>query len=286
MTTGEKLKKLRNQFGLTQNQLCEKLNGTLSKNTIYNAEHDNCKKKGANDSTLTVLADFYNVDIEYLRDENCDIMHKSNLPINETLGFSEDVIKKIESLGSGTFDYFITDDDDEKDQIISIYKNSFNIFLKEINIEKLINYLEDYRRINQIKDLFLQLFDQFDNLRIPSFHSQAKILCQKCDTIFFELEKIFKCKDFHDPSSSLVFKNDTYYISMLNEYDNLKNNYKTYEEIDFQYVGFQITEDIYNIMQSIENEIGLKKYLLSSFFENYISSIGNSRELKQNYFFQ
>ena len=93
MTTGEKLKELRLEKGITQDELLKELNNMITKNTLSSAENDS-SKKGPSFETTKLLAKYYDVDVEYLIDEEVNIRKKEYLGIYDKLGFSEKAIKK------------------------------------------------------------------------------------------------------------------------------------------------------------------------------------------------
>ena len=97
MTRGDKLKTLRGEK--SQSKILEdikkklgEVNG-INKNTLSNAEND----KPISNTTLEILANYYDVSLDYLKNDIIGNSTNENIEINKILGFSDKTILKIKT---------------------------------------------------------------------------------------------------------------------------------------------------------------------------------------------
>lgn len=115
MNIAEKLRKLREDKGISQNKLIEELeekqNINVAISSIRNYENTKAPRIPQGD-VLLALARYYDVTLEYLIDDNITAYKKENLDIGKVLGLSDKAIKNIaiikETYFNKTFDDFIS----------------------------------------------------------------------------------------------------------------------------------------------------------------------------------
>lgn len=95
MNIAEKLIELRNEKGLTQAQLGRELNIALS--SIQN--YENIKKPRIPEATLLLkIAKYFDVDMEYLLDDELNNRKHDNIVIGKTLGLTDESIKNLKEI--------------------------------------------------------------------------------------------------------------------------------------------------------------------------------------------
>ena len=114
MTRGEKLKKLREDMGLTQLQLVEKLG--VNKNTISKAEQNG----NISNTTMELFANFFNVSLDYLKSDDIENATNEAIEINKLLGFSDKTISNLKN---------------------AKYKKDLNLFFESLDFDYISWYL-------------------------------------------------------------------------------------------------------------------------------------------------
>lgn len=95
MNIAEKLIQLRNEKGLTQAQLGRELNIALS--SIQN--YENIKKPRIPEATLLLkIAKYFDVDMEYLLDDELNNRKHDNIVIEKELGLTDKAIKNLKEI--------------------------------------------------------------------------------------------------------------------------------------------------------------------------------------------
>ncbi len=115
MNIAEKLRKLREDKGISQNKLIEELekkqNITVAISSIRNYENIKSPRIPQGD-VLLALARYYDVTLEYLIDDNITSYKKENLNIGKELMLNDKSINNIRKLNKkyiGTFDVLLSD---------------------------------------------------------------------------------------------------------------------------------------------------------------------------------
>lgn len=115
MNIAEKLRKLREDKGISQNKLIEELeekqNITVAISSIRNYENIKAPRIPQGD-VLLALARYYDVTLEYLIDDNITSYKKENLSIGKELRLNDESINNIKKLNQkyiGTFDVLLSD---------------------------------------------------------------------------------------------------------------------------------------------------------------------------------
>lgn len=287
MTTGEKLKELRSEKGITQDKLLKELDGMITKNTLSSAENDS-SKKGPSFETIKLLAKYYDVDVEYLIDDDVVIRKKEYLGIYNKLGFSEKAIKKIENLGKLEYDeeYIIPFDDiyDDTDHIKKQQK-LLSSFIEKFEFSNFLYYVEELKTLVEIRKCAQDIYD-FRDLALNidykkdvivsdiSFSSKDSRISKLIDNYDNMLEKLYNLViNYQDDYSK--FEPDYYNIIEFKEYFKVfkqlakKQDTISFFDFDFDYV-LEIGIDF---LADVDREINYKHYIISQEFEKYINSI-------------
>lgn len=147
MNINQKLIKLRKEKGLTQEQLSKKLG--LSISTIRNYENKKRPRMPKNE-ILVMFAEFYNVSVEYLLNDEIENKSNGSINIEKELGLSEVSIEKISNIKNNNL---------QKD---------FNTFLSKIDVLSLCKYINNLSTLQcqwtSNISIFLQLYHFSDFL--------------------------------------------------------------------------------------------------------------------------
>ena len=286
MTTGEKLKELRLEKGITQDELLKELNNMITKNTLSSAENDS-SKKGPSFETTKLLAKYYDVDVEYLIDEEVNIRKKEYLGIYDKLGFSEKAIKKIEKLGKIEYevDNFITFDDN--DDLIKECQKRLSSFIEEFDFSNFLFYIEELKTLVEIKKCAKKIYD-FRQIALNidykkniivtdiEFSSKDSRISKLIDDYDNMLEKLYNLViNYHDDYSK--FEPNYYNIKEFKEYfEVFKQLTKEQDTIRFFDFDFDYVLEIgIDFLADVDRETNYKHYIISQELEKYINSIAN-----------
>lgn len=176
MNIAEKLIQLRNEKGLTQAQLGRELNIALS--SIQNYENTN-KPRIPEATILLKIAKYFDVDMEYLLDNELNNRKHNNIVIEKELKLKDESINVIKSF---------------KDEDII---DTFNIILEDKKFKEIITKINIYCKslyyLNYILDL--QMLDskkRYRELRHWSYKPSLKELLEYfkyCQNIILEMKK-------------------------------------------------------------------------------------------------
>lgn len=279
MTTGKKLKELRKEKGLTQSKVIELLNGVISKNTLVNAENDNCKLKGANDSTLTILAEFYGVNIEYLRNPKCLNRNIETIDMGKYLNLSDKSLNKIKHIGElgGQFcstpelspflrgiSYLLTDGE---------AKSVFNSFIEDFDINDLSCMLKELKSLISIKEIAVKIYDIYGVLKEPLENRNIKKVASVItdykedialyDKIAIDGRALSSYSKFQiDYGNIIEFKD---YLAKLEKL--CDENYST---DTCNNILNSVLELGINFIADVEREISMTRYAIIHSFERYL----------------
>lgn len=147
MKLSQKLRLLREEKGITQNELASTLG--IGIQSVRNYEKDSLERI-PNTVQLKMLKDFYNVTYEYLLDEECENKTTELLDIGKTLKLSDDAIQTIIELQKSNF------------KSIDMTK-VFNSWLECINLSEYVIAIEEYQILNNMLET-IQYFSNIDKL--------------------------------------------------------------------------------------------------------------------------
>ncbi len=139
MNIAEKLRKLREEKGISQNKLIEELkekqNINVAISSIRNYENVKAPRIPQGD-VLLALARYYDVTLEYLIDDNITTYKKENLNIGKELKLTDKSIENIKRINNE-------------------YYNLFDDLLNEYIFTEFIEYFLEYTLINTFRDEFV-----------------------------------------------------------------------------------------------------------------------------------
>lgn len=179
MTRGEKLIELRGKK--SQKDILEDIPKKLgkeyqiNKNTLSNAERD----KTISNTTMEILANYYEVSFDYLKNDIIENSTNENIEINKILGFSDKTIEKIKSVN---FDKF----EDMSKNLNLLFENlNFNIIcwdLRDIKVLKeyykmcyfIIGFYHNYEEITE--EVFYDYINSIDTENLKEFSSIQDII--------------------------------------------------------------------------------------------------------------
>lgn len=147
MKLSQKLRLLREEKGITQNELASTLG--IGIQSVRNYEKDSLERI-PNTVQLKMLKDFYNVTYEYLLDEECENKTTELLDIGKTLKLSDDAIQTIIELQKSNF------------KSIDMTK-VFNSWLECIDLSEYVIAIEEYQILNNMLET-IQYFSNIDKL--------------------------------------------------------------------------------------------------------------------------
>lgn len=280
MKLSKKLRLLREEKGLTQQALADKLN--IGIQSIRNYENDSMDRI-PNPAQLKMLKNFYNVNYEFLLDDDCENQNSDFIDIGKLLKLSDTSINKINNL------QFINGNMDPND-IESLVSDSvspaiFNSWIETADISEFVILLNEYKTLNSIIDS-LKYFSSIYSMK---------------DYILYCLDNKISLKSFYDVleynlnlladniSDSIYMSTDIFHLSLSNELEKIKKYFKQsnkknmndelsiIESLANSYIIemnkkisfclFEITELIKN---DIKNGFGYKDSSLPSGYENII----------------
>lgn len=119
MNIAEKLIELRNEKGLTQAQLGRELNIALS--SIQN--YENVKKPRIPEATLLLkIAKYFDVDMEYLLDDELNNRKHNNIVIEKELKLSDEAISNIRELNKSRRFNKLLENKTKLEKLITVYE--------------------------------------------------------------------------------------------------------------------------------------------------------------------
>lgn len=190
MTFGEKIKQLRIDKGLTQEQASEKIGIAISSLRNY----ENIEKPRLPDTyQLKQIRDFYNVPYEYLLDDNSNNKNYENLGIGNKLNLSDKTIEKIVEINTKVSSELIGKFID----CMSINKfwnkiNEYMILSKEIKelspALEIIKYKELFEKY-AVKDSLENYFDIDDGQDVRESYRKANA----CHYLPAEKKQLLEC---------------------------------------------------------------------------------------------
>lgn len=158
MKLSEKLKLLREEKGLTQEQVCAELG--IGIQSIRNYENTNLERI-PNTVQLKMLKEFYGVTYEYLLDENCENKTNESVDIGKRLQLSDTAIENIVDI-----QYINNRIPDELRTNLVTDNTSpivFSNWLENIDLKEFTTLLHEYNCLNNLLEN-IQYFYNIDKL--------------------------------------------------------------------------------------------------------------------------
>lgn len=145
MKLSEKLKLLREEKGMTQEQVCSELG--IGIQSIRNYENTTIERI-PNTIQLKMLKEFYNVTYEYLLDEDCENKTSESIDIGKKLRLSDDAIENI-------LDIQYTNNHIPDELRLSLVEDKiapvvFSKWLENIDLKEFTSLLHEYDCLNKV----------------------------------------------------------------------------------------------------------------------------------------
>lgn len=286
MNIAEKLKKLRESKGISQNKLIEELaekqNVNVAISSIRNYENINSPRIPQGE-VLLALARYYDVNLEYLIDDNITTYKKENLDIGKNLSLTDEVIDSIYEFKSleqiDIFNEFVSND------------IMYNLLPRFKAIKELTSFIYHTRNIillisdgMEVKNKFdINYLDEKETNKFIEYIRDKSLTLKKFiiyyvykNTSLFDNTKqgmIFKMFDFNKCLSG-IFRNlsfiDEKYKECREDY-NRKNKdlNNVYEKIIREYY-IVIFQNLKSIKVALEAYRDILIYNLSDIFSDYL----------------
>lgn len=242
MKLSQKLRELREEKGLTQQALADKLG--IGIQSIRNYENDSLDRIPST-VQLKMLKDFYNVTYEYLLDDNCNNKSVETVSIGKELKLSDKALDKIINLQyrnrhiKELVEYLVPDDETPV---------VFNDWIEKTDIQEYLALIQEYQSLNKILEI-LQYFTALNGFQknISSLLNDKNSL----KYILSVLEK--KAEEFKEAVRLSIFSTlkDHGYEDINIEIDKLRKFIKNYKKESTNVKKF---EEIIIFIQSIGAE--------------------------------
>lgn len=221
MKLSQKLRELREEKGLTQQVLADKLG--IGIQSIRNYENDSLDRIPST-VQLKMLKDFYNVTYEYLLDDDCNNKSVETVSIGKELKLSDKALDKIINLQyrnrhiKELVEYLVPDDETPV---------VFNDWIEKSDIQEYLALIQEYQSLNKILEI-LQYFTALNGFQknISSLLNDKNSL----KYILSVLEK--KAEEFKEAVRLSIFSTlkDHGYEDMNIEIDKLRKFIKNYKK--------------------------------------------------------
>lgn len=154
MKLSEKLRLLREEKGMTQEQVCKELE--IGIQTLRNYENDNADRL-PNTFQLSKIKNFYNVTYEYLLDDDCENKTNESTNIGKVLQLSDTSINKIKDLQ--VISHTFPDGTVENAGIDKTSPVAFNKWLEDFSdLQKFARSLNYYYSLYELLDSIVYFF--------------------------------------------------------------------------------------------------------------------------------
>ena len=250
MNFGEKIRNLRLESKLTQEQASNKMGIAIS--SLRNYENGRLPDT----HQLKIIKNFYNVSYEYLLEDNCENKTDKNINIYKELSLTDSTIEKLKDINENT-----------DNSVVNIFFNSLNMnfwneFDEYIFVNKLINeYVQKMESFLNDCERFFDILDNNDELN--------KFLCS-IDEITLIIDELRE-----------KFISNSYFSSLLSYYDcDVASQSLSDLEITCKTLNQTHTiEDVFtSLISSIEEICCMleKIYLVSDILKLNLSNIFNT----------
>lgn len=295
MKLSEKLKLLREEKGMTQEQVCSELG--IGIQSIRNYENTAIERI-PNTVQLKMLKEFYNVTYEYLLDEDCKNKTNESVEIGKKLKLSDNAIENILDI-----QYINNRIPDElrvslvEDKIAPIV---FSNWLENIDLKEFTALLHEYNCLNNLLES-IQYFYNIEKLEIYLYYrlenkkdlkSLYSIWNTEIDSLKNNLSKLIHSTINYDACSDLTKELNQLkkYCEtctkktldrkklnvLLNSISSLSNEYLCETERNLKFCLFEITEFIKNNLNETYNKTDIES--LPESYKKLITSM--NKEVK------
>ncbi len=221
MKLSQKLRELREEKGLTQQALADKLG--IGIQSIRNYENDSLDRIPST-VQLKMLKDFYNITYEYLLDDDCNNKSVETFSIGKELKLSDKSLDKIINLQYRNrhirelVEYLVPDDETPV---------VFNEWIEKSDIQEYLVLIKEYQSLNRILEI-LQYFTALN-----SFQKNISNLLNDKNSLKYILSVLEnKAEEFKEAVRLSIFSTlkDHGYEDMNIEIDKLRKFIKNYKK--------------------------------------------------------
>ena len=233
MKLSEKLRLLREETGMTQEQVCKELE--IGIQTLRNYENDNADRL-PNTFQLNKIKNFYNVTYEYLLDDNCENKTSESTNIGKALHLSDTSINRIKDLQVLTD---ILSNNVRKDESSPV---AFNRWIEDFS---------DLHTFARSLNAYYILYELFD--AIVYFTSLVKLssyinFClnnnkQKLDALFSMLDKKNEFLQKHIADGICITLDYSDYEDFNDSYKEIKDYCNAFKKSSKKKTSFNIDDD-------------------------------------------
>lgn len=222
MKLSEKLKLLREEKGMTQEQVCSELG--IGIQSLRNYENTSIERI-PNTIQLKMLKEFYNVTYEYLLDDTCENRTNESVDIGKKLKLSDKAIENI--IDIQYVNNRIPEELRKSLVLDSVSPIVFSNWLENIDLKEFTALLEEYSRLNNIMES-IQYFYNIKSLEDYLYYClENKKDLKSLYTILDNALNSFKENLSHSIHSSLQ---DDAYSELNKEFEKLKKYCKNYKK--------------------------------------------------------
>lgn len=290
MKLSEKLKLLREEKGMTQEQVCSELG--IGIQSIRNYENTTIERI-PNTVQLKMLKEFYNVTYEYLLDEDCENKTNESVEIGKKLKLSDNAIENIldiqytnnripdklrvslveDKIAPIVFSNWLENIDLKEFTTLLHEYNCLNNLLESIqyfyNIEKLEDYLyyclENKKDLKSLYSIWNSEIDSLKNNLSKSIHSTIN------DDAYSDLTKeLHQLKKYSETCTKKSLDRKKLNV-LLDTISSLSSYYYDETERNLKFCLFEITELIKNNLTETYNQTNIE--ILPESYKKLITSM-------------
>ena len=219
MKLSEKLRLLREEKGMTQEQVCNELE--IGIQTLRNYENDNADRL-PNTFQLSKIKNFYNVTYEYLLDDNCENKTNESTNIGKALQLSDTSINRIKDL------QFFTD---------SIFNNVREDKTSPVAFNRWIEDFSDLHHFARSLNHYYIIYELLDDIvyfaSIPTLSSYINFCLNENNQ---KLELLF---DMLDKKNEYIKQNIINGICLTLDYSDYENFNDSYQEVKYYFNSYK-----------------------------------------------
>lgn len=257
MKLSEKLKKLRESSGETQEQVCEVLG--IGIQTLRNYENDKLDRI-PNSYQLKKLKEHFNVTYEYLLDDECTNRTTETINIGNTLKLSDKSIQKIKDLQFNNPTFLPAHLREVTEDTSSPY--AFNEWIENFSsIKSFAIMLDTFYTLNRLSDklqCFASILDIYPYIKHCLSNNKSKL-----NSLFEYLEQELEELKFYVSDGEKSSLNYSHYEELKIEYEKFKKYCNSYDKNNFSTDKLDIDDELYIILNTIL-EIALDFYLVTN----------------------
>lgn len=270
MNFSEKMKQLRNEKGITQQQASNEMGIAIS--SLRNYENN---IRFPDTEQLRIIKNYYNVTYEYLLDDDCQNRTNKTINIGKELKLSEKAIKRIKDLQPASIP--VTN----KNEILGFYTHKYNIgfpeaFNRFLESDIKFNYLiGDIKAIQDCIDLYKKVATFLYIIHLTDLiinNTIKKEIFSYYDKLISEISKIIEL-------NPTFWEENISYTNFIESYNDFKESCNINGEnigickSDYDNERGIFIEYVLTYLDSINSKLTCKKYRFIEYITTYFSSL-------------